>query len=130
MSLSIMGIHHIAIIVSDYATSKDFYTRILGGVVINETFREARNSWKLDLAMADGVQLELFTFDDAPKRPSYPEAQGLRHLSFRVADIDAARSVLVCQGIPVEPIRQDELTQKRFMFFQDPDGLPLELYEA
>ena len=123
-------IHHAAIICSDYQRSKDFYTRILGLRIIAENLRAARQSWKLDLALPDGSQIELFSFPAPPPRPSTPEAQGLRHLAFVVEDIDAACARLVAQGVTVEPIRVDEYTGRRFTFFPDPDGLPLELYEA
>ncbi|WP_339109419.1 VOC family protein [Thioclava sp. GXIMD4216] len=122
--------HHVAIIASDYQSSKHFYTEVLGLKVIAETYRAARDSWKLDLEMAGGVQIELFTFPNAPKRPTRPEAQGLRHLAFAVGDIDAWCARLAYHGVEVEPIRVDALTNARFTFFQDPDGLPLELYET
>ncbi|WP_318468133.1 SMU1112c/YaeR family gloxylase I-like metalloprotein [Photobacterium leiognathi] len=122
------GIHHVAIICSDYARSKHFYTQILKLKVINETYREQRQSYKLDLRLPDDSQLELFSFPDAPARPSYPEAQGLRHLAFVVEDIHSVVDYLVAQGVEVEEIRIDELTGKAFTFFSDPDGLPLELY--
>ncbi|WP_318484511.1 SMU1112c/YaeR family gloxylase I-like metalloprotein [Photobacterium leiognathi] len=122
------GIHHVAIICSDYARSKHFYTHILKLAVINETYREQRQSYKLDLRLPDNSQLELFSFPDAPARPSYPEAQGLRHLAFVVEDIYSVVDYLVAQGVEVEDIRIDELTGKAFTFFSDPDGLPLELY--
>ncbi|WP_318457330.1 SMU1112c/YaeR family gloxylase I-like metalloprotein [Photobacterium leiognathi] len=122
------GIHHVAIICSDYARSKHFYTQILKLTVINETYREQRQSYKLDLRLPDNSQLELFSFPDAPARPSYPEAQGLRHLAFVVEDIHIVVDYLVAQGVEVEDIRIDELTGKAFTFFSDPDGLPLELY--
>jgi glyoxylase I family protein len=122
-------LHHVALICSDYPASKRFYTEVLGLRVIAETFREARKSWKLDLAVGEHAQLELFSFPDAPPRPSRPEAQGLRHLSFAVEDLDAAVAHLKQHDVDVEPIRVDELTQKRFTFFSDPDDLPLELYE-
>ncbi|GAA05920.1 VOC family protein [Photobacterium leiognathi] len=122
------GIHHVAIICSDYARSKHFYTQILKLTVINETYREQRQSYKLDLRLPDNSQLELFSFPDAPARPSYPEAQGLRHLAFVVEDIHSVVDYLVAQGVEVEDIRIDELTGKAFTFFSDPDGLPLELY--
>ncbi|MCI5039683.1 MAG: VOC family protein [Donghicola eburneus] len=125
----LQAIHHVAIIASDYARSKTFYTDILGGQIIAETYREARDSWKLDIALA-GAQIELFSFPDAPARPSYPEAQGLRHLAFTVADVAKTKQRLEAQGVEVEEIRTDSLTGKRFTFFADPDGLPLELYEA
>ncbi|SCM69006.1 VOC family protein [Donghicola eburneus] len=125
----LQSIHHVAIIASDYARSKTFYTDILGGQIIAETYREARDSWKLDIALA-GAQIELFSFPDAPARPSYPEAQGLRHLAFTVADVAKTKQQLEAQGVEVEEIRTDSLTGKQFTFFADPDGLPLELYEA
>ncbi|SEF42987.1 VOC family protein [Vibrio hangzhouensis] len=123
------GTHHIAIICSDYPTSKRFYTQTLGLTVIAENYRSQRDSYKLDLALPDGTQIELFSFPDAPARPSFPEAQGLRHLAFNVDDIERAVTTLTDKGVAVEPIRTDEYTGKRYTFFQDPDGLPLELYE-
>ncbi|MGR5095657.1 VOC family protein [Vibrio maritimus] len=123
------GTHHIAVICSDYQVSKRFYTQILGLKVLAENYRQNRDSYKLDLELPDGTQIELFSFPKAPPRPSFPEAQGLRHLAFSVDDIDSAVSQLVEQGLSVEPIRVDEYTGKRYTFFQDPDGLPLELCE-
>ena len=125
----LLRIHHTAIICADYARSRRFYTEVLGLRVIAETYREARRSYKLDLALPDGSQIELFSFPDAPPRPSYPEAQGLRHLAFEVDDVESGKRALEAQGVAVEPVRVDELTGKRFTFFADPDGLPLELYE-
>jgi glyoxylase I family protein len=122
-------IHHAAIICSDYEVSKRFYTECLGLRVVAENYRAERNSYKLDLALADGSQLELFSFPGAPARPSYPEACGLRHLAFEVDDVAACKKQLEAWGIAVEAIRLDEFTNKRFVFFADPDGLPLELYE-
>lgn len=107
-----------------------FYTETLGFAVIRETYREARRSYKLDLALPGGSELELFSFPDAPRRPSYPEAQGLRHLAFAVDDLDAEITRLSGHGVVCEPVRVDELTGRRFTFFQDPDGLPIELYET
>ena len=128
--MQLKRIHHVAIICSDYHRSKVFYTEILGLRVIAETHREGRQSYKLDLALPDGSQLELFSFVNPPARPSYPEARGLRHLAFEVDDVHSAATELQSKGIAVEPIRLDELTNLRFTFFADPDGLPLELYEA
>lgn len=122
-------LHHVALICADYECSRHFYTEILGLPVIAETYREARRSWKLDLAVGEHAQLELFSFPDAPPRPSRPEAQGLRHLAFAVADLDAVVAHLQRHGVVTEPIRTDELTGKRFTFFADPDDLPLEVYE-
>jgi len=121
--------HHVAIIVSNYEVSRRFYTQILGLEVVSEVYRKERNSYKLDLRLPDGTQIELFSFPDPPKRLSYPEACGLRHLAFEVADIEEAVADLHGHDVRVEPIRVDEHTGKRFTFFADPDGLPLELYE-
>lgn len=128
--MHISGIHHLAVIASDYARSKRFYTEVLGLKVIAETYREARRSYKLDLAVPGGAQIELFSFPDSPPRPSYPEACGLRHLAFAVPDLDASVKAIQSHGIAVEPIRVDELTGKRFTFCADPDGLPIEFYET
>lgn len=122
-------IHHAAIICSDYARSRHFYTGVLGLSVVAENYREARQSFKLDLRLPDGSQVELFSFPQAPERPSYPEARGLRHLAFAVDDVEECKAHLERQGVAVEPVRIDEYTGKRFTFFADPDGLPLELYE-
>jgi glyoxylase I family protein len=124
------AIHHVALICSDYPTARRFYTEVLGLEVVSEVYREARRSWKLNLRLAQGQEIELFSFPEAPPRPSRPEAQGLRHLAFRVLDLEAAIAHLERQGVVVEPIRLDEITGKRFTFFPDPDGLPLELYES
>jgi glyoxylase I family protein len=127
--LQLKKIHHIAIICSDYERSRRFYTETLGFPVIRETWRAERCSWKLDVAVGDHCQIELFSFPDAPPRPSYPEARGLRHLAFSTDDIDRCVERLAHEGIEVEPVRLDELTGQRFVFFSDPDGLPIELYE-
>lgn len=122
-------IHHIAIICSDYEISKEFYVDKLGFTVLAEVYRAERKSYKLDLAVNGLYQIELFSFENPPARPSRPEAQGLRHLAFEVNDIEAEIMRLNAVGIVTEPIRIDEFTGKRFTFFSDPDGLPLELYE-
>lgn len=128
--MNLIRLHHAAIIASDYPRSKAFYTDVLGLRIIAETYRDARDSWKLDLELPDRTQIELFSFPNPPKRPSYPEACGLRHLAFTVADVAEAVALLESKGVTVEPVRVDELTGKKFTFFADPDGLPLELYEA
>ena len=125
----LQGIHHTAIICSDYQKSKHFYTAILGLEIIAENYRKERDSYKLDLKLADGTQIELFSFPDTPERPSTPEACGLRHLAFVVRSVEAFSAHLESAGIVVEPIRVDEYTGKKFTFFKDPDNLPLELYE-
>ncbi|RDY27559.1 VOC family protein [Romboutsia weinsteinii] len=121
-------IHHVAIICSDYEKSKDFYVNILNLKVINECYREDRESYKLDLQIGDS-QIELFSFKNPPKRSSYPEACGLRHLCFEVDNINEIVKELNFRGIEVENIRIDDLTGRKFTFFNDPDDLPIELYE-
>jgi glyoxylase I family protein len=128
MSLDFLAIHHVAIIVSDYEMSKAFYRDILGFEILDEQYREDRNSWKLDI-IKGVIQLEIFSFPDSPARPSRPESCGLRHLAFSVSDITSACVLLGEKGISVEPIRLDPYTGKKYTFFADPDGLPLELYE-
>lgn len=127
--LQLENIHHIAIICSDYAVSKKFYTEVLGFRVLGEYYRAERKSYKLDLALGDHYTIELFSFPDPPQRVSRPEARGLRHLAFTVRDVDIAVAALTAHNVVTEPIRIDEFTGKRFTFFSDPDGLPLELYE-
>lgn len=127
--MKLQGIHHIAIICSDYSKSKQFYTDVLGLKVEAEYFREERNSYKTDLSLNGIYLIELFSFPDPPKRLSYPEAAGLRHLAFAVDDIKDSVRELDSKGILHEDIRVDEYTGKSFIFFSDPDGLPIELYE-
>ncbi|SIS54798.1 glyoxylase I family protein [Chryseobacterium ureilyticum] len=124
-----MKIHHIAIICSDYEVSKKFYTEILNLNIIREVYREERQSYKLDLAIGEHYVIELFSFLDPLKRPSRPEACGLRHLAFSVENITGKRNELVEKGLVCEEIRIDEFTGKEFFFTQDPDQLPLEFYE-
>jgi glyoxylase I family protein len=128
--MRITGIHHVAIICSNYEQSKKFYVEILGLSIIKETFRAERNSYKLDLAVGGDDQIELFSFPNPPQRVSSPEACGLRHLAFAVNDLDATVSHLKSKGVQIEDIRIDEITGKRFTFFKDPDNLPLEIYET
>lgn len=129
MTLQLKHIHHAAIICSDYERSKYFYTTILGLRIIAENYRRERSSYKLDLAVGANSQIELFSFPDPPKRVSGPEACGLRHLAFQVNDIEKQIALLENAGITIESLRVDEFTGKKFVFFFDPDGLPLELYE-
>ncbi|CAN5229756.1 VOC family protein [soil metagenome] len=128
--LNLSAVHHIAIISQDYEKSKRFYTEILGLTILSEVNRAERQSYKLDLALNGQYIIELFSFPNPPKRPSRPEALGLRHLAFAVTDLDAAVAHLAEHNVVTEPIRVDELTGKRFTFFADPDDLPLELYEG
>ena len=127
--LQLRAIHHIAIICSNYEVSKKFYTDVLGFAIASEYYREQRQSWKLDLTLGERYCIELFSFPTPPKRVSRPEACGLRHLAFEVADIDDAVKKLSEKNVTSETIRTDEYTGKRFTFFADPDGLPIELYE-
>ncbi|MEH2235247.1 SMU1112c/YaeR family gloxylase I-like metalloprotein [Nostoc sp.] len=123
------GIHHVAIICSDYDRSKNFYVEVLGFPIIQETFRTERNSYKLDLKVAENTQIELFSFPTPPERASKPEACGLRHIAFKVDDVEQTVCYLKSKGLEVENIRVDEITGKKFTFFKDPDNLPLEIYE-
>lgn len=124
------GIHHVAIICSDYQKSKSFYCGLLGLKIIAENYRAERDSYKLDLELDDGCQIELFSFPTPPKRPTSPEAQGLRHLAFRVESVEQMAEYLKNNGVDVEPIRVDEFTGRQYTFFKDPDNLPLELYQV
>lgn len=128
--LPLSHLHHIAVICSDYERSKAFYTGVLGLQIIREVYREARQSYKLDLALHGVYVLELFSFPDPPVRASRPEACGLRHLAFATTDLQAAVDQLTLAGIAAEPIRIDSFTGKRFTFIADPDGLPIEFYEG
>lgn len=127
--LTLNKVHHIAILCSDYEKSKHFYTQILGLTIIREIYREERQSYKLDLALNGTYVVELFSFPDPPKRPSRPEAVGLRHLAFEVINLNETVAFLTSKNIESEPIRIDETTNKRFTFIADPDLLPIELYE-
>lgn len=126
----ITKVHHIAIICADYTLSKVFYTEVLGLEVLQEVYREARQSYKLDLALNGQYVIELFSFPSPPARVSNPEARGLRHLAFEVDDLDLEVQQLHAKGVNVEPVRIDGFTGKRFTFFADPDDLPIEFYEA
>lgn len=122
-------VNHIAIIASNIERSIEFYVNVLGFTIIRKVYREERDSWKVDLALNGDYLIELFTFPDAPQRPSYPEALGLRHLAFSVDDIEASIAELEAKGIEPEAIRIDPFTNCRCVFFADPDGLPIELVE-
>jgi glyoxylase I family protein len=129
INLGISSVHHIAIICSDYAISKKFYTEKLGLTIVREVYREARDSYKLDLALGEQYIIELFSFPNPPTRPSRPEACGLRHLAFQVKNIEETVCQLDAVNIDSEPIRIDEFTGKKFTFIADPDDLPIEFYE-
>lgn len=130
--MKLSTIHHVAIIVSDYEKAKDFYINKLGFTVVRENYREERKDWKLDLRIGEGenaIELEIFAEPDPPKRVDRPEACGLRHLAFRVENVETTVAELEQMGIKCEPIRCDSYTNKKMTFFFDPDGLPLELHE-
>ncbi|HEX5168873.1 MAG TPA: VOC family protein [Cyclobacteriaceae bacterium] len=127
--LQLSRVHHIAIICSNYEKSKKFYTEVLGLTVVQEIFRQERQSYKLDLSLNGTYIIELFSFPNPPARVSRPEAAGMRHLAFEVDNVVSAASELQRMNINVEPIRVDEFTGRQFTFFADPDGLPIELYE-
>jgi glyoxylase I family protein len=128
--MKIERLHHVAIICSDYERSKHFYTEILGFKIDNEVYRQERSSYKLDLSLNGQYLIELFSFPHPPQRPTRPEATGLRHIAFGVKDIEKAIEFLLSKNITVEPIRIDEYTNRKFTFFNDPDNLPIELYEV
>lgn len=127
--MKLSTIHHIAIIVSDYEKSKDFYVNKLRFEIIRENYRPQKDDWKLDLKVNDTTELEIFAPKNPPKRPSFPETCGFRHLAFKVDDIEKIVTELNDMGISCEPIRTDEFTNKKMTFFFDPDNLPLELHE-
>jgi glyoxylase I family protein len=127
--MKLKRVHHIAIIASDYEVSKAWYQRVLGCELLTEVYRAERDSWMGDLALNGEYLIELFSFPNSPVRPS-PEAQGLRHLAFAVDDVEACRAELIEQQVRVEEVRIDPHTGRKMLFFFDPDGLPLELYEA
>lgn len=127
--LEIKNIHHVAVLTNDYLKSKKFYTKILGFRILAEVYREEKKSWKLDLAIDGIYQIELFSFPEFKERASFPEAKGLRHLAFSVPNVDDAFLYLKANKVKVEPIRVDEYTGKKFVFFYDPNNQPLELYE-
>ncbi len=127
--MGLKKVHHIAVICSDYQKSKAFYIEALGLTIIKETFRKERLSYKLDLALNGDYIIELFSFPNPPKRVSRPEAVGLRHLAFEVDNIEKMIACLAERNVLTEPVRVDENTSKKFTFFSDPDGLPIELYE-
>lgn len=128
--IEIKNIHHVAILTDDYEKSKKFYTEILGFSIIAETYRAERNSYKLDLAINGLYQIELFSFPDYRERGSYPESKGLRHMAFAVDDVETSAAFLKSKNVEVQDVRKDELTGKKFVFFYDPNGQPLELYEV
>lgn len=127
--ITLQAIHHVAVICANYKKSKHFYTEILGFKIICETYRQERNSYKLDLSLNGMYVLELFSFPDTPPRITNPEACGLRHIAFEVENVEAVVAELKNKNIFSEPVRKDETTGKFFTFILDPDKLPIELYQ-
>ena len=127
--MNLSKIHHIAIIVSDYEVSKAFYVNKLGFPVIRENYRPERDDWKLDLRINETTELEIFGVKNPPARVTRPEAAGLRHLAFYTENIEDVVAELNEKGITAEPVRTDEFSGRKFTFFADPDGLPIELHE-
>jgi len=127
--LHIQSIHHVAILTDNYELSKQFYTEVMGFTVLKETYRAERQSYKLDLLINGKYQVELFSFPEYKERNSFPESKGLRHLAFAVENVDDSYLFLKEKGVQVQQVRTDEITGKKFLFFYDPNGQPLELYE-
>ena len=123
------SIDHIAIISSDYQKAKDFYVDKLGFKVKREVERKDRDDFIITLEAPNGILIELFIEKNPPRRVTRPEAAGLRHLAFRVQDIEKSIEKLNKKGIETEEIRIDPQNGKRMTFFMDSDGLPLELHE-
>ena len=128
--MKINKIHHVAILTDRYEESKRFYTDLLGFTIINETYREQRDSYKLDLAINGQYCIELFSFPEYKERNNFPESKGLRHLAFVVDDVEKWIDFLRSKNVNVQDVRVDEITLKKFTFFYDPNGQPLELYEG
>lgn len=127
--MKLTSVHHIAIIVSDIERAREFYVQKLGFEVIRENYREAHDDWKLDLRVDEHTELEIFAEKNPPQRVNHPEACGLRHLAFRVENVEETVKELEELGIDCEAIRKDTYTGEKMTFFRDPDGLPIEIHE-
>ena len=124
------NVHHIAIIGTDYIKTKEFYVGKLGFEVISEHNRPEKNDIIINVKQGNLV-LEIFIKEDAPLRPKMPspEYSGLRHLAFKVDDVEAVLKKFDELDIPHEELRYDDFDNKKMAFFFDPDGLPLEIHE-
>ena len=124
------NVHHIAIIGTDYIKTKKFYVDKLGFEVISEHNRPEKNDIIINVKQGNLV-LEIFIKEDAPLRPMMPspEHSGLRHLAFKVDDVEAVLKKFDELDIPHEKLRYDDFDNKKMAFFFDPDGLPLEIHE-
>ncbi|WP_439424935.1 VOC family protein [Oenococcus alcoholitolerans] len=126
--MNIKGLNHIAIIAGDLKKTRIFYENILGFSENSCHSRPEKHDTILNVSKAD-IQLEIFIKKEAPKRPTFPEAKGLRHLAFSVDDVKQTAVFLQKQGVKVEKIRLDDFNGKKMTFCFDPDGLPIELHE-
>ena len=124
------NIHHIAIIGTDYQKTKEFYVEKLGFKVISEYNRKNKNDIIINVQQGNLV-LEIFIKEDAPPRPKIPnpEHSGLRHLAFKVNDVEAVLEKFDELDIVYEELRYDDFDNRKMAFFFDPDGLPLEIHE-
>ena len=124
------NMHHIAIIGTNYSETKEFYVDKLGFEVISEYNRPEKNDIILNVKQGNLV-LEIFIKEDAPLRPKMPspEYSGLRHLAFKVEDVEVILKKFDELDIPHEELRCDDFDNKKMAFFFDPDGLPLEIHE-
>ena len=124
------NVHHIAIIGTEYIKTKEFYVDKLGFEVISEHNRPEKNDIIINVNQGNLV-LEIFIKEAAPLRPKIPspEYSGLRHLAFKVDDVEAVLKKFDELDIPHEELRYDDFDNKKMAFFFDPDGLPLEIHE-
>lgn len=123
------NVHHVAIVVSDYEKSKDFYVNKLGFQVIREEHRVPQNDIKLEVQL-NNCMLEIFGKQNPqPNAATKPDHCGVWHLCFHAPDLDKTIRELNALGIPTDPIMVNASNGKRIAFFYDPDGLPLELHE-
>lgn len=122
------NLHHVAIIVSDYEKSRDFYVNKLGFEVIREERRAAQNDIKLEVKL-NNCMLEIFGKQNPGPNPGKPTQCGVWHLCFHAPELEKTIAELNAKGIPTDPIMINASNGKRIAFFYDPDGLPLELHE-
>ena len=124
------SIHHIAIIGRNYNKTKEFYIEKLGFEIISEHHRVEKNDIIINVEK-ENVVLEIFIKEDAPLRPPIPnpENTGLRHLAFKVKDVEKTLEEFDSLKIVHQGLRYDDFDGKKMAFFFDPDGLPLEIHE-
>lgn len=124
------SVHHIAIIGRDYEKTRAFYVEKLGFEQLDKHIRPEKKDILFNVQKGNLV-LEIFIKEDAPQRPVLPnpEHTGLRHLAFRVSDVEACLADFDSKGIAHQGLRFDDFDGKKMAFFFDPDGLPLEIHE-